>query len=337
MRQINIQSSRALLRQFFLKLGLICILILSFFQMAFGQINDTYPIRTITFVVPYTTGSTADLLARNIGNFISQKWGVPVVVDNRSGAAGIIGTDFVAKSPNDGYTFLFTATSHASVPAIKNKLPYDPINSFTPIILLCNSAMGIVINPNLPFQQFSEFEVYVKTHPSSYSYSSPGSGTTQHLAMELLKQKTGMEILHVPYKGISGAITDIIGGHVQAGIVSLQAASSYIQSGQLRMLAVLIEERSKSFLSIPTLKQQGVNEVVDTWYGVLAPANLKPQIANKINLIMNQAITSPEIQELMNKQGLVSVGGSSFKMGSQLQNEIPKWKSVVKNGNIKAE
>ena len=337
MRQINIQSSRALLRQFFLKLGLICILILSFFQMAFGQINDTYPIRTITFVVPYTTGSTADLLARNIGNFISQKWGVPVVVDNRSGAAGIIGTDFVAKSPNDGYTFLFTATSHASVPAIKNKLPYDPINSFTPIILLCNSAMGIVINPNLPFQQFSEFEAYVKTHPNAYSYSSPGAGTTQHLAMELLKQKTGMEILHVPYKGISGAITDIIGGHVQAGVVSLQAASSYIQSGQLRMLAVFSEERSKSFLNIPTLKQQGVNEVVDTWYGVLAPANVKPQIVTKMNLIINQALMSPEIQELMNKQGLVGVGGSASKMGTQLQNEIPKWKNVVKNGNIKAE
>jgi tripartite-type tricarboxylate transporter receptor subunit TctC len=305
--------------------------------MSNGQSTEVYPSRSITFIVPYTTGSTADLLARNIGNFITQKWKVPVVVDNRSGAAGIIGTDFVAKSANDGYTFLFTATSHASVPAIKNKLPYDPMNGFTPIILLCTSAMGLVINPNLPFQQFADFETYVKSHPNAYSYSSPGTGTTQHLAMELLKQKTGMEILHVPYKGISGAITDIIGGHVQAGIVSLQAASVYIQSGQLRMLAVLSEERSTAFSNIPTLKQQGVKEVIDTWYGVLGPANIKPVIVSQMNQIINQALSSPEIQELMNKQGLISVGGNAAKMGNQLQVEIPKWKSVVKNGNIKTE
>jgi tripartite-type tricarboxylate transporter receptor subunit TctC len=161
----------------FLKILTLIAIIFSFMPMSYGQSTEVYPSRSITFVVPYTTGSTADLLARNIGNFITQKWKVPVVVDNRSGAAGIIGTDFVAKSANDGYTFLFTATSHASVPAIKNKLPYDPMNGFTPIILLCTSAMGIVINPNLPFQQFADFEAYVKAHPNAYSYSSPGTGT----------------------------------------------------------------------------------------------------------------------------------------------------------------
>lgn len=299
--------------------------------------QNNYPNKPVTFIVPYTTGSTADLLARNMGNKLSIKWGVPVIVDNRPGAAGVIGTDFASKAAGDGYTFLFTATSHASVPAIKTKIPYDPMNSFTPVILLSNSAMGLVINPNLPFQKYSEFEAYVKSHPNAYSYASPGTGTTQHLAMELLKQRTGMEILHVPYKGISGAITDIIGAHVQAGIVSLQAASTYLQSGQLRMLAVLSEDRSKSFPTIPTLKQQGVNEVVDTWYGVLAPAKLSPAIIAKVNADMNLILQTAEIQELMDKQGLVSVGGDSTKMKSLLQNEIPKWKTVVKKGNIQVE
>ncbi len=306
-----------------------------FSSVSFSQ--NTYPSKSITFIVPYTTGSTADLLARNIGNKLSVKWGVPVIVDNRPGAAGVIGTEAASKAANDGYTFLFTATSHASVPAVKAKTPYDAMNGFTPIILLCNSAMGLVINPNLPFQKYSEFEAYVKSHPNAYSYASPGTGTTQHLAMELLKQRTGMEILHVPYKGISGAITDIIGGHVQASIVSLQAASTYLQSGQLRMLAVLSEDRSKSFPSIPTLKQQGVNEVVDTWYGVLGPAKISPSIVAKINADINLILQTNELQELMDKQGLVLVGGDSIKMKTLLQNEIPKWKSVVKKGNIQVE
>jgi tripartite-type tricarboxylate transporter receptor subunit TctC len=194
-----------------------------------------------------------------------------------------------------------------------------------------------VIQPSLPFQKFSKFEAYVKSHPNTYSYSSPGTGTTQHLAMELLKQKTGMEILHVPYKGISGAITDIIGGHVQAGVVSLQAASTFIQNGQLRMLAVLSEERSKSFPAIPTLKQQGVNEVVDTWYGVLAPSKVPADIVAKMNTEINLILNTQDMQDLMLKQGLISVGGTPERMQLQLQNEIPKWKLVVKNGNIKGE
>jgi tripartite-type tricarboxylate transporter receptor subunit TctC len=320
----------------FLKtMGLFSFLLLA--SISFGQSSSVYPSKSITFIVPYTTGSTADLLARNIGNKLSQKWNTPVVVDNRPGAGGIIGTDAVAKAAPDGYTFLFTATSHASVPAIKNKLPYDPILSFTPVSLLASSAMAFVVSPKLGYKNFPDFLTYVKAHPNTYSYSSPGSGTTQHLAMELLKQKTGMEILHVPYKGISGAITDVLGGHIEASIVSLQAASTYIQSGQLKMLAVLSDERSTAFPQVPTLKQQGINEVIDTWYGVLAPAKLPQEITNKMNSEINAILLTPDIQELMNKQGLTSKGGSPEKMQVVLQQEIPKWKTVVKTGNITAE
>jgi len=326
-----------MIHHFFFKLFLTILGACSISTAVCQPIANTYPNKSITIIVPYSTGSTADLLARNIGNKLSLKWNVSVIIDNRPGAAGVIGTDAVAKAKGDGYVLLFTATSHASVPAIKEKLPYDPINSFTPICLLSTSAMGFVISPTLPFQNFPDFLSYVKSHPNAYSYSSPGSGTTQHLVMELLKQKTGMEILHVPYKGISGAITDVLGGHVQASIVSLQAANTYIQSGQLKMLAILSDERSKVFPTVPTLKQQGINEVIDTWYGVLAPAKMPPDVVIKLNAEINNILLSSEIQELMTKQGLISQGGSPDKMFLQLQNEIPKWKSVVKNGHINTE
>jgi tripartite-type tricarboxylate transporter receptor subunit TctC len=306
-------------------------------QSAYSQPNSNYPSKPVTLIVPYTTGSTADLLARNIGNKLSSKWKIPVIVDNRPGAGGIIGTDAVAKANPDGYTLLFTATSHASVPAIKSKLPYDPISSFTPVSFLATSAMAFVISPKLGYKNFTEFLNYVKAHPNAYSYSSPGNGTTQHLAMELLKQKTGMEILHVPYKGISGAMTDVVGGHIEASIVSLQAATNFIQSGQLKMLAVLSEEKSTAFPQVATLKDQGINEVIDTWYGVLAPAKLPPDILTKINTDINAILAMPDIQELMMKQGLNSRGGSPEKMQVQLQQEIPKWKTVVRNGHITSE
>lgn len=311
--------------------------------MTFGTItlsqnlNLNYPMKQITLVVPYTTGSTADLLARNIGNKLSTKLGVPVIVDNRAGAAGVIGTDFVAKAVPDGYTILFTATSHTSVAALKNKLPYDPIQGFSAINLLATSAMGLVIHQNLPFNSYQDFTAHIKLNPNQYSYSSPGTGTTQHLAMELIKQKSGLEILHVPYKGISGAITDLIGGHVQASVVSLQAANTYIQNGQLKMLAIFSEDRSKAFPKVPTLKQVGMNEVVDTWYGVLGPAKLPNDIIQKLNTEINLVLNTPELKDLMDKQGLNPVGGPSERMQSLLQTDLSKWKLVVKNGNIKID
>jgi tripartite-type tricarboxylate transporter receptor subunit TctC len=197
--------------------------------------------------------------------------------------------------------------------------------------------MGLVINPNQPFNTYQDFIAYVKSNPNQYTYSSPGTGTTQHLAMELLKQKAALEILHVPYKGISGAITDLIGGHVQASVVSLQAANTYIQSGQLKMLAIFSEERSKAFPKVPTLKQVGMNEVVDTWYGVLGPAKLPSEIIQKLNTEMNLQLNTPELKDLMDKQGLNQVGGPSERMQNLLQTDISKWKLVVKNGNIKTE
>lgn len=297
--------------------------------------NTNYPNKTITLVVPYTSGTTADILARNIGTQLSLRFKTPTLVDNRSGASGIIGTDLVAKAAPNGYTLLFTATSHGTIAALKDKLPYDPLNGFTPIILLASSTMGLAINPNLPINSIKDFIEYFKNHPKEAYYSSPGTGGIQHLAMELLSQELNLSLIHVPYKGAAGAITDLIAGQVQATIVSIQTSSSFINSGQIKMIGTLSEERSNAYPNIPTFKEAGFNNlIVQTWYGVLAPANLPIDILNKLNLEINDLLRMPENQDKFNKLGLEIVGGKPDILKKLISNELTKWKRVVKSSKI---
>jgi len=297
--------------------------------------NLNFPNRTITLVVPYTSGTTADILARNIGTQLSLKMKTPIVVDNRAGASGIIGTDFVAKAQPNGYTLLFTATSHGTIAALKDKLPYDALNSFTPVILLAKSTMGLAINPSLPINSVKEFIEYTRSHPKDSYYSSPGAGGIQHLAMELLSQELNLALTHVPYKGAAGAMTDLIAGQVQSSIVSMQTSSSFINNGQIKMLAVLSEERSSAFPNIPTFKESGFSGlIVETWYGVLAPANLPADILNRLNYEISELLTLAENHEKFNKLGLEIVGGKPEILKKLVSSELTKWKRVVKAGKI---
>jgi tripartite-type tricarboxylate transporter receptor subunit TctC len=297
--------------------------------------NLNFPNRSITLEVPYTSGTTADILARTIGTQLSVKLKTPIMVDNRAGASGIIGTDLVAKAQPNGYTLLFTATSHGTIAALKDKLPYDALNSFTPVILLAKSTMGLAVNPALPINSVKEFVEYTRNHPKESYYSSPGAGGIQHLAMELLAQELNLTLTHVPYKGAAGAITDLIAGQVQSSIVSMQTSSSFINSGQIKMLAVLSEERSSAFPNIPTFKESGFNGlIVETWYGVLAPANLPIDILNKINGEINELLTLAENHDKFNKLGLEVVGGKPETLKKLVANELNKWRRVVKTGKI---
>jgi tripartite-type tricarboxylate transporter receptor subunit TctC len=313
---------------------------IGFFSLdpSFGQgltSNQNFPNKAIALIVPYTSGTTADILARTIGAQLSLKLKTTTVVDNRAGASGIIGTDFVAKSQPNGYTLLFTATSHGTIPALKDKLPYDPLNSFTPVILLAKSTMGLAINPNLPISSIKEFIDYSRAHPKQSYYSSPGAGGIQHLAMELLAQELNITLTHVPYKGAAGAITDLIAGQVQSSIVSMQTSSNFINSGQIKMLAVLSEDRSNAYPNIPTFKESGFNAlIVDTWYGVLAPANLPVEVLNKLNLEINEILIQADNQEKLNKLGLDVVGGKPEILKKLISSELAKWKRVVKAGKI---
>ncbi len=299
-----------------------------------SQAQD-YPSRAIQFIVPYTPGTTADTLARLLGPKIAQRWNVPVVVENKVGASGIIGTDAVAKAAPDGYTFLFVATSYGTLAATNPKLPYDPIKSFAPVSLLGTSAWTLVVNNKFPATNVREFVEQVKKQPGIVNYASPGTGGSQHLAMELFKQETGTDMIHVPYKGSAGALNDIVAGHVQASVVSLQSATPLVQSGKMRMLAVMSRERAPTFPQVPTLAESGYgNMLVETWYGAMAPAGTPPAVISKMNSEINSLLALAEVKEAMAKMGVDPVGGKPEKLDALVRSEIKLWSAVVARGKI---
>src|SRR5258705_9325716 len=267
-------------------------------------------------VVPYTPGTGADILARILGPKPGERWKVGVVADNRAGVSGNIGTDFVAKAAPDGYTLLCTATSFGTNPAINQKLPFDPVRSFVPVILLATSTMAVIVTQGLPARSMREFLDLARSQPGKLYYSSPGNGGPQHLAMELLKLETGIDIVHVPYKGAAGAIADLVGGHVQAMISALQTVAPHVHSGRLRMLAVMSAKRSDAFPDVPTLKEAGMPELeVETWYAMFAPAGTPAPIVAKVNREMNELLEEADVKDVIAKQGLVPEGGAPGALG----------------------
>ena len=306
-------------------------------QVAVAQ-TPAFPSRNLNFIVPFTPGTTADALARLLGAKLTERWGVAVVTENRPGASGAIGAEAVSKAAPTGHTLLFTATSHGTVPALRPKLPFDPIKGFEPVVLLGNSALGLVVPPSLGMKTFADWLTSARAKPGQMHYASPGNGVVQHLAMEWLMQETGARLTHVPYKGAAGAMTDLMGGHVQASIVSVHTSSQAIHSGQLQMLAVMGEERSAAFPKVPTLKELGwPNMVVDTWYGVFAPAGTPPEVVAKINAEINQLLLLPEVREALAKQGLTAIGGKPDRLAQLLSREVQRWRQVVASAHIQAD
>src|SRR5881394_4404436 len=258
------------------------------FQAASGQ--DVYPDRPVHIIVPYTPGTGADILSRVLGPKVSERWKAAVVTDNRPGATGNIGAAEAKAASPDGYTLLLTATSFTTNPALK-PAPFDPVKDFAPIALLATGALGVYINPQVPAKNMREFITLVKSQPGKLYYSSPGNGGPQHLAMELLKLETGMDIVHVPYKGAAGAISDLVGGHVQAMISALQTVAPHVHSGRLRFLAVMSAKRSDAFPDVPTLKEAGMPDLeVETRYAMFAPAGTPAPIVKKLNGQLNELL-----------------------------------------------
>ncbi len=297
-----------------------------------------YPSRAVHLIVPYTPGTGADILARLLGPKLAERWKVAVVTENRAGATGNIGADFVAKSAPDGHTLLFTATSFGTNPALARSLPFDAVKSFAPVALVATSALAVVVNPQLPAKSVKELVELARAQPGKLHYASPGSGGVQHLAMELLKLETGMNLVHVPYKGMGGALQDLLGGHVQAAVVALQTVAPHVQSGRMRMLAVMSAERSSAFPDVPTLKELGLAELqVDTWYGLLAPAGTPPAAILKLNAEINSVLGDAAIRELLAKQGMSAAGGRPERLGELVKREVARWSRVVAAAGIKAD
>ena len=297
-----------------------------------------YPSRTVHFVVPYTPGTGADILARLIGAHLSERWKQPVVVDNKPGATGNIGAAEVAKSAADGYTVLFPATSFATNASLTNA-PYDPDKSFEPVALAATSTLAVLVNPQLPARTMRELIDLAKAQPGKLTYSSPGNGGVQHLAMELIKLETGMRIVHIPYKGASGALSDAVGGHVDATVAALQSAAPLVHGGKLRMLTVLSAERAAAFPDVPTLKEQkGLPDLeIDTWYGAFVPAGTPAEVVQKLNAGINEALNDARIRASLEKQGLLPAGGDPARLQQLLKKELARWARVVKDAGIKAQ
>jgi len=299
---------------------------------------QVYPSRTIQIVVPFTPGTGADILSRILGPRLAERWKVGVVTDNRAGATGNIGAEFVARAPPDGYTLLFTATTFGTNPAIHAKLPFDPVKSFTPVALVATSVMTVVVSPKLGVASLRDFLDAARSQPGKLHYASPGNGGPQHLAMELLKQETSINLVHVPYKGMGGALNDLVGGHVQAAIVALQTAAPYTQSGKLRMLAVMSAERSPAFADVPTLKELGFPDLeVETWYGLFAPAGTPAETVATVNAEVNALLGQPDLRELLAKQGMIAAGGPPGRLGDLVKRELARWSRVVAAAGIKAD
>jgi tripartite-type tricarboxylate transporter receptor subunit TctC len=294
--------------------------------------------RTITIVVPFTPGTGPDILARIIGAEIQRRWNQPVMVDNKPGASGNIGTQIVARAAPDGHTLLMTSNPFTANISLLKDVPYDPIKSFVPIIEPGVGVLALAVHPSLPVASMQEFIDYAQARPNQIDYGSPGIGTPHHLAMELFKLSAKVDVRHIPYRGSAGAVSDLLGGHVKSGFMAVHLALPLVQNNQIRLLGVASLERAKVAPDLPTLDAQGLSGFeVNLWYGLLAPAGTPSDIIMRYNAVVNEILQQPKVIENLAKQGLTVVGGTPEKFSQFIAADVAKWRKVVNDAGIKAE
>jgi tripartite-type tricarboxylate transporter receptor subunit TctC len=297
------------------------------------------PGRPITIIVPYSPGTGIDILARAIATDLSNRFGQPVVVDNRTGASGNIGTGMAARAPPDGNTLLMIAKVFVVNPSLFNSVPYDPVKSFEPIIKLATGSIVLCVHPSVPAHTTQEFVAWVKSQPpGTVNYGSAGFATPHHLSMELFKQAAGVNLTHVPYKGTSGVLTDLVGNHVSAMFIPTHVALPFMTEGQIRVLGIASPERAAAVPNIPTLAEQGLGEVEnDLWFGLLAPAGTSADAIARFNAAVNEIIRTKEMVASLAKQGLIVSGGGPEVLRDLIVRDRAKWAKVIADAGIKAE
>ena len=300
---------------------------------------QTYPAKPIRFIVPFTPGTGMDILARTIGEPLGKRLGQPVVVENKPGASGNLGSDLVAKSPPDGYTLMVTANTFTMTPAIYKPLPYDPVNDFAPIARLAIGNLALVVNPALGVATVAELIALAKRQPGKLNYASPGNGTPQHLAMESFKQIAGVDIMHIPYKGSAGAVTDVIGGQVPMMVMPVHTALPFAVAGRLVVLAVSGDKRSAQAPMYPTFREAGgvENLDVDLWYAVLAPARTPREVVLRLQQEIGAVLALPDIRETLIKQGLTPAPGNPEELAALIKSDLARWQKVVSDAKITAD
>lgn len=304
--------------------------------LALGQ---AYPTRPITLVVPYTPGTGIDIIARTLGPRISQRWGQAVIVDNKPGASGNIGAGVVAKSAPDGYTLMVTVNTFAITPALYKTLPYDPVNDFATVGRVANGNIALVVNSTaLPVKTLGGLIAVAKAQPGKINYSSPGNGTPQHLAMELLKQRLGIDLLHVPYKGAAGALTDLLGGQIQVAVLPVHTALPYASAGKLNVIAVSGESRSVLAPNSPSFAELGLKNLdIDLYFWIAGPAGIPRDIILKWNQEVASILNLRDVRESLLKQGLVPAPGTPEEIAATIKSDVERWKKFIAETKISAD
>jgi tripartite-type tricarboxylate transporter receptor subunit TctC len=301
---------------------------------AFGA--DAYPSKPIKVIVPFAAGGGVDILARIVGNDLSGLLGEPVVIDDRAGAGGNIGVHAAAASDPDGYTVVMATTgTHSINPSLYKDLPYDPIKDFEPITGIASVPNLLVVNSTLPVRSVKELIDYAQSKPGTLNFGSFGIGTSNHLSGEMLKQMTGIDIVHVPYRKAPEAITDLISGQIQMLFVNTPLGLPHVKSGKLRALAVTSEKRSSIVPDLPTMSEAGVpNFVVESWYGLFAPVKTPEAIIGKLHDETIKVLKRQEIERAFAAQGAEPLPTTPEQLSSIIRAEIPKWKKIIEEAHV---
>ncbi|HEX9685535.1 MAG TPA: tripartite tricarboxylate transporter substrate binding protein [Burkholderiales bacterium] len=299
--------------------------------------SQAYPGKAIRFIVPFAPGGGNDILGRIVAQKLSQSFGVPVVVDNRPGAGGTLGTDITAKSQPDGYTLLINNLSVAVNVTLYSKLPFDPLKNLQTISLVGRQPNILVVHPTLPAKSWRELQALAKKNPGQLAFSSGGVGSSSHLAGELLKVVAGIDMVHVPYKGMGPALIDLISGQVQLAMATLASALPHVRSQRMRPLAVSTAERVAVVPDVPTLREAGLREYEhSTWYGLFVPAGTPRPVVERLNDTVRKIVTSDDVKQKFSPQGVEPASNSPEEFRAFLTAEIAKWAKVVKGAGLRA-
>ncbi len=303
-----------------------------------GALAQNWPTRPIRMIVPYTPGGYTDLMARLVGNKISEALGQTIVFENKPGANAIIGTDVVAKAAADGYTFGTVIAAHAVNATLNPKLPYDTLKDFSYVSLMSVAPLIMIAHPSLPANNVQELIALAKAKPGTLNFASSGVGAAAHLTMEMFKSRTGIDMQHIPYKGTAGALQDVIGGRINVMFDVVGPLMPQVKSGLAKAIVVTAKERIPAASEVPTMAEQGVPDFVSgTWAGIIAPAGTPKEIVDRVSAEAKKALADPALKEKLVEQGIVAVGSTPDEFRAFVTEEIARWRKVITDGGIKME
>ncbi len=302
---------------------------------AYAQPTTAYPTKPVRLLVGFAPGGGVDVTARIVAAKLGELWGQPMIVDNRAGAGGTIASDIAAKAPADGYSLLFCGIwSHGVAPSLYKQLPYDHYKDFAPVSMIGTTPNVLVVNPAVPVKSVSEFIAYTKANNGKIIIASPGVGSSPHMTLELFRLTTGVNIVHVPYKGGAPALVDLLGGHVQSMFDNMSTQLAVMKSGRSRALAVTSPKRSVHMPEVPTMRESGVPIDVTVWYGLCAPSAVPQPILAKLNADVKRALSAPDAQRRMIEVGVDAAPSTSQQFAAFIKSETDTWARVVREAKV---